>query len=216
LFAANAAALQEPERLCKTKQEWRWDSMGGSYGVPAAGDARWTQTRSQPTLEPAPPQWFAVQTRYRFEKRVVAQLGLKCVEAYLPLRTEHHTWSDRERVVTIPLFPGYMFVQIAASRGVRQVVLQTAGLIGFVSFGGIVVSVPAKQIEDLRLLLQQKVLFSLHPFVRTGQRVRIRGGCLHGLEGVLVQLDKGKLVVSIEAIQRSLAIEIQGYELELV
>jgi hypothetical protein len=76
--------------------------------------------------------------------------------------------------------------------------------------------VPQKQIEDMRLLLAQTVPFSLYPFLRTGQRVRIRGGCLHGVEGLLTQRDKGKLVISIESIQRSLAIEIQGYELELI
>jgi transcription antitermination factor NusG len=188
--------------------------MSGSYGVPAAVVVRLTQSR--PLVAAAPPRWFAVQTRYRFEKRVVAQLNHKSCEVYLPLLTEQHTWSDRQKVVTTPLFPGYAFVHIDQSHGARQTVLQTAGLIGFVSFGGMVVAVPTKQIEDLRLLLQEKGLFSLHAFVHTGQRVRIRGGCLHGLEGVLVQHEKGKLVISIESIQRSLAIEIEVYELELV
>jgi transcription antitermination factor NusG len=189
--------------------------MSGSYGVPAAG-AVWTQPQPQPVVVATPSQWFAVQTRYRFEKRVVAQLNHKSCEVYLPLLTENHTWSDRAKVVTIPLFPGYAFVHIDQSLNARQVVLHTAGLIGFVRFGGIVVAVPTKQIEDLQLLLQEKGLFSLHAFVHTGQRVRIRGGCLQGLEGVLVKHEEGKLVISIESIQRSLAIEIKGYELELV
>lgn len=188
--------------------------MSGSYGVPGTDAASVLQT--QPAAEAVLTQWFAVQTRYRFEKRVVAQLNYKTCEVYLPLLTEHHAWSDRQKVVTIPLFPGYAFVNIDQSAHARQAVLQTAGLIGFVSFGGIVVAVPPKQIEDLQLLLQMKGLFSLHPFVHAGQRVRIRGGCLHGLEGVLAQHEKGKLVISIESIQRSLAIEIKGYELELV
>jgi transcription antitermination factor NusG len=190
--------------------------MSGSYGVPASGTVLGTPTPPVALLKATLPQWFAVQTRYRFEKRVVAQLTHKSCEAYLPLLTEHHTWSDRQKVVTIPLFPGYAFVHIDQSRDAREAVLQTAGLIGFVSFGGLVLAVPAKQIEDLHLLLQERGLFSLHPFVHTGQRVRIRGGCLHGLEGVLVKHEKGKLLISIESIQRSLAIEIRGYELELV
>jgi transcription termination/antitermination protein NusG len=190
--------------------------MSGSYGVLATSVARWAQTQPQPATVATPPQWFAVQTRYRFEKRVVAQLNHKSCEVYLPLLTEHHTWSDRQKVVTIPLFPGYAFVHIDQSHNARRNVLQTAGLIGFVSFGGLVVAVPSKQIQDLQLLLQEKGLFSLHAFVHAGQRVRIRGGCLHGLEGVLLQHEKGKLVISIESIQRSLAIEIKGYELELV
>lgn len=167
-------------------------------------------------IETVPPQWFAVQTRSRFENKVAVQLSQKQCEVYLPVRIEHHRWSDRLKAVTVPLFPGYVFVHIDSSRGARQAVLQTAGLLGFVSFGGIVIAVPPKQIEDLQLLLQQKWLFSLHPFVREGQRVRIRDGCLRGLEGVLLRHDKGKLAISIASIQRSLAIEIQGYELELV
>jgi transcription antitermination factor NusG len=160
-------------------------------------------------------EWFALQTRYRFEKKVAAQLNQKSLEAYLPLRMENHAWSDRRKSVAIPLFPGYVFVNIDLSRNARQAVLQTAGLIGFVSFGGKAEAVPRKQIEDLQLLLQKKVSFSLYPFVEVGQRVRIRGGCLHGLEGVLMQREKKKLVISIESIQRSLAIELQGYELDL-
>jgi transcription antitermination factor NusG len=191
--------------------------MSGSYGVPAAVVVPWTATQPQAAeVEASLPQWFAVQTRYRFEKKVVAQLNYKSCKVYLPLLTEHHTWTDRHKVVTIPLFPGYAFVHIDQSRDARRNVLQTAGLIGFVSMGGIIAAVPTKQIEDLQLLLQQKGLCSLHAFVHAGQRVRIRGGCLHGLEGVLVQHEKGKLVISIESIQRSLAIEIKGYELELV
>jgi len=190
--------------------------VSGSYGSSAGDASFWTPARLPVATETKQPHWFAVRTRYRFEKRVVALLKHKSCEAYLPLRTEHHTWSDRQREVTIPLFPGYAFVQIDQSPASWQNVLQTAGLIGFVSFGGAVSIVPPKQIEDLQLLLRKKGLFSLHAFVRDGQRVRIRGGCLKGLEGVLLQHENGKLLISIESVQRSLAIEIHGYELELV
>jgi transcriptional antiterminator NusG len=191
--------------------------MSGSYGPAPTDIAGWTPAlQSQSEAETGLPRWFAVQTRPRFEKTVAAQLSHKGCEVYLPLQTQHHTWSDRQKVVTVPLFPGYAFVHIDQSRESRQTVLQTVGLIGFVSFRGIVIPVPSKQIEDLRLLLQQRGVFSLHPFVRTGQRVRIRNGCLHGLEGVLLQHEKGKLLVSIDSLQRTLAIEIRGYELELV
>jgi transcription antitermination factor NusG len=190
--------------------------MSGSYGSSAGDVLSWTPTALPGGVETKQPQWFVVRTRSRFEKRVVAQLKHKSCEAYLPLRTEQHTWSDRQREVTIPLFPGYAFVQIDQSPVSWQNVLQTAGLIGFVSFGGAVSIVPPKQIEDLQLLLQKKGSFSLHAFVRDGQRVRISSGCLKGLEGVLLQHEKGKVLISIESVQRSLAIEIQGYELELV
>lgn len=76
------------------------------------------------------------------------------------------------------------------------------------------VAVPAKQISDLQLILQQRVPFSLYPFVQNGRRVRIRGGCLDGLEGVL-QHERGKIVISVESVQRSVVIEMHGYEVEL-
>lgn len=166
--------------------------------------------------EPEAAVWFALQTRYRFEKKVAAQLASKGMEVFLPLRRENREWSDRQKLVTVPLFPGYAFVHSARTVGLRLLVLQTGGVMGFVSFAGTAAIVPQKQIEDLRLLLAQAVPFSLHPFLRAGQRVRIRGGCLHGVEGLLTQRDKDKLVISIESIQRSLAIEIQGYEVDLI
>jgi len=187
--------------------------MSGSYVAPATGVAAWE--RPQPAAEPLGSQWFAVQTRYRFEKKVAAQLHQKRLKSYLPLLTEQHNWSDRQTNVTLPLFPGYAFVHIDRSPESRHAVLQTVGLMGFVTFGGVVVPVPSTQIEHLQILLSEKVRFALHPFVQIGQHVRIRGGCLNGLEGVLLQHEKGKLVISIDSIQRSLAIEIQGYELEL-
>ncbi len=161
-------------------------------------------------------QWFAVETRHRFEKKVAAQLDHKGFKVFLPLLRQRHTWSDRQKVVTTPLFPGYAFVYLDQSQDSYHAVLQTAGLIRFVSFGGVVPVVPRKQIEDLQLLLQSDGRFALHAFVRSGQRVRICGGCLHGLEGILLEHEKEKLVISIQSIQRSLVLEIKGYELELV
>jgi transcription antitermination factor NusG len=192
--------------------------MSGSSASRLTSEILHTEERPPPAeaAEIEQPQWFAVQTRYRFEKRVATQLHQKNCEVYLPLLTEHRSWSDRNQVVTTPLFPGYAFVHIDRSASARRDVLQTAGLIGFVSFGGKVAPVPRHEIENLRLLLQKEGVFSLHPFVHAGQRVRIRGGCLNGLEGILVQHENNKLVISIGSIQRSLAVEIAGYELEMI
>ncbi len=189
--------------------------MSGSYGVGQADGCvmpSWPRQVGDDRLQ----QWFAVETRHRFEKKVSAQLQSKGFEVFLPVFTENHRWSDRQKTVASPLIPGYAFVHLDQSRESCQAVLQTAGLIRFVSFGGTVTAVPEKQIEDLQLLLEKKGLFSLHAFVHAGQRVRVRGGCLHGLEGILLGQEKDKLMISIQSIQRSLVVEIQGYELELV
>lgn len=173
------------------------------------------ETLTEADAEIRPPEWFALRTRYRFEKRVTEHLKAKGIEVFLPLRHESHRWSDRQKIITVPLFPGYAFVHLNELLDSRRTVLKTPGLIGFVNFRGTAAAVPPKQIDDLRLLLNARAPFSLYPFVQIGQRVRIRGGCLNGLEGILAH-EKGKLVISIDSIQRSLAMEIQGYELELV
>lgn len=160
--------------------------------------------------------WCALQTRYRFEKKVAEQLSGKGIGVFLPLRKENRAWSDRQKVITVPLFPGYTFVRSDRSGLRRLLILQTGGVMGFVSFAGTAALVSPKQIEDLQLLLAADVPFSLYPFLQVGQRVRIRGGCLRGVEGLLTQRDQEKLVISVESIQRSLAIEIQGYEMEMI
>ena len=160
--------------------------------------------------------WFAIQTRYRFERKVAERLSRKGLEVFLPLRKENRVWSDRTKRLMVPLFPGYVFVRADRSIARKLAVLQTEGVMGFVNFAGSAATVPRKQIEDLQRLLAGTAPFSLFPFLKVGRRVRVRGGCLDGIEGFLTQCDKDKLVIAIVSIQRSLAVEIKGYELELI
>jgi len=77
--------------------------------------------------------------------------------------------------------------------------------------------IPEKEIEDIQTLLAQNVSSSLYPFIKVGQRVRIRGGCLDGVEGILVaEKSNRRLVVSVELIQRSVSVQIDGYEVEAI
>lgn len=159
--------------------------------------------------------WYAIQTRYRFENKIAAQLQSKGVETFLPVFNEVHRWTDRQKTISLPLFSGYVFVRLHTSAPSRANVLHTEGVIGFVNVHGEASPIPSRQIDDLRTLLAQKLPCSLHAFLKVGQRVRIRGGCLHGLEGILAQSGPKTLVISIECIQRSMAVTIEGYELEL-
>ena len=178
--------------------------------------SRAVKLNTQPDRATGAQAWFAVQTRYRFEKKVAEQLSGKGMDVFLPLRKETRDWNDRKKVVTVPLFPGYAFVQSDRSVLGRVLVLQTLGVMGFMSSAGTAAIVPQKQVEDLRRLLAEDVPFVLHPFVLEGQHVRVRGGGLDGVEGIVTQREKDRLVISIESIQRSLALEIPGYELEMI
>ena len=179
----------------------------------------WTSEPSVPFIErmPEPACWYAIQTRCRFEKKVATQLQNKGIATYLPLVKQIHRWSDRRQVVEQPLFPGYGFVRFHDSPVRRLRVLQTAGVNGFVMMNGFPVPVPEQQLEDVRLLLANEIACRAYPFLKAGQRVRIRGGCLDGLEGILISENKDhSLVISIESIQRSLAVRIEGYDVEAV
>jgi transcription antitermination factor NusG len=159
--------------------------------------------------------WFAIHTFPRHEKRVTAQLTEKHWETYLPLFTETRQWSDRHKQVEFPLFPCYTFVRAPHSLQSRFPVLNTGGVISFVGMKGHGIPIPESEIDGIRALLAHKIPFGSHLGLKVGQRVRVRDGCLSGMEGVLVRLNGNRrLVISVEAIGRSLSISVEGFEVE--
>ncbi len=162
-------------------------------------------------------RWFAVKTRPRHEKKVVSELEHRGIVNYLPLVHETHRWSDRRKELDLPLFPGYVFVQTAMSPESRLAVVRVNGVLHFVGSRNQGTAIPEKQIEGIRKLLASDVQAMPYAFVKVGQRVSIRGGALDGLEGIVVGRNgRRRFVISIEAIERSLAISVEGYDLEAV
>jgi transcription antitermination factor NusG len=170
-----------------------------------------------PNLNTETLRWFAVQTRSRHEKRAHAELREKGIQSFLPLFTEKHQWSDRQRIVEMPLFPQYLFVRIAVSGDERISVLRTNGVVGLVGSKGSAIAIPDDQIDRIQRVIDQKIPLNPHLYLNVGQRIRIRGGALDGLEGILTAVNGDQnLVVSVELIQRSLAVRITGFEIEPV
>jgi transcription antitermination factor NusG len=132
------------------------------------------------------PSWYAVHIYPQNEKRVATELQLRGITTFLPLREERHRWSDRTKVVQVPLFPCYAFVYIVPSPELRSTVQQTHRVIRLLSSGDDPVPVPDSEIESMKTLLAGKVTVSPYAFLQAGQKVRVRGGCLDGLEGILV------------------------------
>jgi transcription antitermination factor NusG len=175
-----------------------------------------------PSLEPqwsatpvAEPQWYAIHTRSQHEKFVVNQLEQRGIKTFLPLISEVHRWSDRRKVVQLPLFSCYAFVHMRLLPELWYKVTQTSGVLGFVGARGEGIPIPESQIETLRTLLSSDVPCTLCPFLQIGQRVRIRGGALNGIEGLLTARNGDRtLVISVEPIQRSIAVRIDQYQVE--
>jgi len=153
----------------------------------------------------------------RHEKRVARQFAEKKVFTFLPLLEQIHRWSDRQSRVEVPLFSCYAFVRIVPTVEDRLKVLWTPGVLGFVGNQGQGTSIREEEIESLRTAIREKVPCLAHPYIETGRRVRIRGGSLDGMEGILERRGEDQsLVVSLELLRRSVSIRIAGYEVESI
>jgi transcription antitermination factor NusG len=176
---------------------------------------------AQPVLpvetETGTENWYGLHTRSRHEKIVAQRLAERGVTTFLPLVTEVHRWSDRKKSVQTPLFSCYVFAKFVPNRTERLRVLRVEGVFGLVGARGEGIAIPDEQIAAVRGVVEGQLPWSSHPFLKIGQRVRIRSGALDGLEGVLVQRDGDRtLIISVDAIQRSLAVRVEGYEVEPV
>lgn len=162
-----------------------------------------------------PLEWFAIRTRPRHEKVVTKQLETSGIETFLPLCSQVRSWSDRRKVLELPLFPGYVFVRTAPTSRSRVRVFQARGVIGFVGPNNEATPIPAQQMEAVRSLMHSRIDCRPHPFLNVGQRVRIQNGALQGLEGILIRVaTDDSLIVSVDLIHRSVSIRLEGYEVE--
>lgn len=157
--------------------------------------------------------WFAVQTRHRHEKRVAERLRLGEVEAFLPLYRSIHQWKNGVRAeVDLPLFPSYLFARIRI--GQRLQVLKEPGVLSLAASNAAPTPLADDEISHLRTVAQS-FKTQPHPYLVVGQRVKIVAGPFAGIKGIL-QRKKHELrvVVSIEVILRSVAVEVSEFEIE--
>lgn len=159
--------------------------------------------------------WYALQTRAKHERVVKDRLDERGVVTFLPTVTEIRRWSDRKKKLELPLFSCYLFARLAPTRLNRLRMLSVEGVFSFVGTRREGLPIPDEQIEAVQALVQQQLPYSSCPFLKAGQRVRVCSGSLKGLEGILLSRNgDSTLVISVDAIQRSLAVRVDGYEVE--
>ena len=136
---------------------------------------------------------------------------------YLPLTTEKRQWSDRVQKVMLPLFSGYVFVRMNLLKENRLSVLKVPGVVGFVGNSIGPLPIPEEQIEGVRAVLASGAEFTVQPMLEEGDWVRVVRGALAGLEGRLVRMNSAsRLMISIEMIQKTLAISVGRQDVERV
>lgn len=170
-----------------------------------------TNSTHQPN--PQPSHWIAAYTRSRHELVVASQFQQKGMDALLPTYRRLSRWSDRIRRTDAPLFPGYVFVRVAEGEHYR--VLQTGGVVSIVCRSGKPVALSEADVDKLQVCTANPAAVEPHPFLRVGQRVRVKHGPFRGWEGVLVEKKNAtRLVLTVEQIMKSIAIDISGADVE--
>jgi len=175
--------------------------------------AIWTD--AQPELV-MPRKWYAVHTRSRHEDAVRHRLESRAIETFLP---KMEAWSrriDRRQRIQLPLFRGYLFVNVALDHPTWSDIVRTSGVVQVLgnSEGGI--PVPESQIESVRTLLAGEILLTPHPYLQVGRRVRVINGPLSGCEGILLKKSHQgtRLVISVDIIRQAVSVEIDAADIE--
>lgn len=159
--------------------------------------------------------WLAAYTRSQHESAVARQLRAKSLPCLLPTFVRPARWSDRVRKLETPLFPGYVFVNVIPDERMR--VLQTPGVVNIVSAFGHPAPLCDADVALLRECAARPQRFQPHAFLQVGQRVRVTCGPFAGWEGILCEKKNStRLVVSLQQIMRSVAVDLDGADVEAV
>ncbi|MEW5722105.1 MAG: UpxY family transcription antiterminator [Thermodesulfobacteriota bacterium] len=174
---------------------------------------------SDPTMagpgEPAP-AWYAVHTRSHFELKLYQALSLKAVAAFLPRIQVMSRRLDRRKKILVPLFPGYVFVNVPLTPENHLNILKTPGAVRLLGMNKKPTPVSALEVENMRILDGTDQAVQPHRYMRKGDLVRITNGPLEGLTGVYLRHKHGgaRLVISVDVFRKSLAVEIDAYAVE--
>lgn len=159
-------------------------------------------------------KWYAVYTKARHEKVVAELLWRKEIESFLPLREVVSKWSDRRKLVHLPLFPGYLFVKVPMQKR-RIDILKVPSVVNILGFNGMPEPIPDNQVDAVKQLVFSRLAMDPHPFLAEGDRVLIKRGPLRGLVGILLEKkSRFKFVLSVELIQQAVACEIDSADCE--
>ncbi len=157
--------------------------------------------------------WWALYTRHQHEKVVAEMLSAKGFDVFLPLYESTRRWKDRRKVLSLPLFPCYLFVRGGLDR--RLQVVTTPGVHMILYRGEKVAVIPEQEIEAIQRAVSGSFRVEPHPFLKCGARVRVTRGALEGVEGILVRKKNlCRLILSVDMLAQSVAVEVHAWDVE--
>ncbi len=157
--------------------------------------------------------WWALYTRHQHEKVVADMLALKGFEVFLPLYDSLRRWKDRRKLLSLPLFPCYVFVRGGLDRKLQ--VVTTPGVHMILYRGERVATIPEIEIQAIQRAVEGPYRIEPHPFLPCGARVRVTRGPLEGVEGILTRKKNlYRLVLSVDMLAQSVCVEIDATDVE--
>jgi len=155
----------------------------------------------------SPLPWFAVRVKSNYEKRVSTTLHGKGFEEFVPMYRARRQWSDRIKMVDLPLFAGYLFCRLDLSK--RLSLLTTPGFLYLVGKGRTPEPVDENEISAIQRVVSSGLPLSPWPSLVVGQKVRLERGPLRGVEGVVSKIaDEHRIYVNATLLQRSVCVEV--------
>jgi len=159
--------------------------------------------------------WWALYTRHQHEKVVAEMLSTKGFETFLPLYESVRRWKDRKKLLSLPLFPCYVFVRGGWDRKLQ--IVTTPGVHMILYHGERVATIPEAEMEAIQRAVGGSLHVEPHPFLKCGERVRVLRGALEGVEGILIRKKNlYRLVLSVDMLAQSVGVEIDASDVEPV
>lgn len=154
--------------------------------------------------------WYALTVKHQHEVAVRSALKYMGFEALAPTYRARRRWSDRVKEIDLPLFAGYVFCRFAFADRIK--VMDAPGVGKVVEFGGAPAEIPDIEIAAIRTVMASTLPVRPWPYLKPGDRVRVERGPLRGIEGTLLREESDclQLVIGIEMLQRSLAVELEA------
>lgn len=157
--------------------------------------------------------WWALYTRHQHEKTVAEMLSYKGIEVLLPLYEAKRRWKDRDKLQSLPLFPGYLFVHTTYDRKLH--VLTTPGVHMILHRGQEIATIPDHEIEAIQRAVSTPGKVEPHPYMTCGTKVRVKCGPLEGVQGILVRKkNESRLVLSVDMLAQSVSVEVCAADVE--
>jgi transcription antitermination factor NusG len=162
--------------------------------------------------------WYAVHTRSRHEDKVHQGLTSKSYEVFLPKIEAWSQRKDRRKKILLPMFPGYLFVLLESADNETKVdVLKTFGVVKILGkpHGSQPIAVPDAKIEAIQRLVKSRVEIQHFQYPKVGEAAKIIDGPFKDIEGIVTRSDYEKevFVITIEILQRAVAIKLEGFQI---